>query len=274
MHNSSSWIKRLLSKPENSFMCAVDIPYIQDTFNHVGLEKTLPDYEAAVRVVLDDAPVSRSCKDDPDSQSSAELVYGLIHARYVMTPRGVAKILEKYMAGCFGQCPRENCKRSAVLPIGLDDVVGENTVRIYCPRCMDVYNPPPGAKGAAVDGAYFGTGLPHMVLMTRPEYIPLRPKGRHVAKLYGFQIHDSAYDLQRNAFTEYRRTLKQPPASTSTATARITSTNTSTKAGTSIAATTDAASTTTIIVSSNASDQNSRLVNMIKAYRRAPLLKR
>lgn len=150
-------------------------------------------------------------------------------------------------------------------------------MRIFCPRCMDVYTLPPGVKGAAVDGAYFGTGLPHMVLMTRPEFIPSRPRGRHVAKLYGFRIHDSAYDLQRNAFTEYRRSMQQPPSSTSTATTGITSTKTSTTVASSIVSTTDAASTTTsttTTVSSNASNQTSRLENMINAYRRAPLLKR
>lgn len=147
-------------------------------------------------------------------------------------------------------------------------------MRIFCPRCMDVYTPPPGVKGAAVDGAYFGTGLPHMVLMTRPEYIPSRPKGRHVAKLYGFRIHDSAYDLQRNAFNDNRRNMQQPPRSTSTATAGITSTNTSTAAASSNVSTTDTASTNTTTVSSNASNQTSRLVNMINAHRRAPLLKR
>ncbi|XP_003246765.1 casein kinase II subunit beta-like [Acyrthosiphon pisum] len=273
MHKSSTWIKRLLNKPENAFMCMVDMSYIQDKFNLVGLENTLPDYESALRVVLDDAPLSCAATNTA-SRSAAELVYGLVHARYVMTPRGVAKILEKYMAGCFGHCPRENCKRSAVLPIGLCDIVGENTVRIFCPRCMDVYIPPSGVKGAAVDGAYFGTGLPHMVLMTRPEYIPSRPRGRHVAKLYGFRIHDSAYDLQRNSFTEFRRSMQQPPSFTSTATAGITSTNTSTTAASSVVSTTDAASTTTTTVSSNASNQTSRLVHMINAYRRAPLLKR
>lgn len=140
---------------------------------------------------------------------------------------------------------------------------------------MDVYTLPPGVKGAAVDGAYFGTGLPHMVLMTRPEYIPSRPRGRHVAKLYGFRIHDSAYDLQRNAFTEYRRNVQQPPGSTSTANTSITSINTSTVAASSIVSTNDAASTSTTIASSNASNHSSsRLVDMIKAYRRAPLLKR
>ncbi|KAL5241910.1 hypothetical protein ACI65C_009320 [Semiaphis heraclei] len=269
MNNSSPWIRRLLDKPENAFMCAVDMSYIQDKSNLVGLEEMVPEYETAVRFIIqDEIPVS-SVAADFDSRSTTELVYGLVHARYVMTPRGVAKILEKYVAGCFGQCPRENCKRSPVLPIGLCDVVGQNTVRIFCPRCMDVYTLQPGVRAAAVDGAYFGTGLPHMVLMTRPEYIPSRPEGRYVAKLYGFRIHSSAYDLKRNA---YRQILKQPSGSTSKVTSKITSTNRSTTAGS--PATTNAAPDASTIVSSTASDRIPHMVDMIKTHRRAMLLKR
>lgn len=101
--------------------------------------------------------------------------------------------------------------------IGLSDEVGADTVRIYCPRCTEVYVPPAGTKGAAVDGAYFGTGLPHMVFMTRPEYTPLRFNDRYVAKLYGFRVHDSAYDLQRHEGNEQRRSVQQRAGSTSAA---------------------------------------------------------
>ncbi|XP_027847921.2 casein kinase II subunit beta-like [Aphis gossypii] len=212
--NLSPWMQQLLNKPENSFMCAVDSSYVLDKFNLVGLEEIMPDYQTAARVVLQ--PYSRVAADS-NAQSEAELFYGLVHARYVMTPRGIAKILEKYVAGCFGHCPRDKCKRFSVLPIGLSDEVGADTVRIYCPRCTEVYVPPAGTKGAAVDGAYFGTGLPHMVFMTRPEYTPLRLNDRYVAKLYGFRVHDSAYDLQRHEGNEQRRSVQQRAGSTSAA---------------------------------------------------------
>jgi len=68
--------------------------------------------------------------------------------------------------------------------------------------------------------------------------------------------------------------MQQPSDSTSTATARITSSNRSTTVSSPIVATTNAAPTTTNTVTSNASDQTSRLANMIKTYRRATLLKR
>lgn len=96
-------------------------------------------------------------------------------------------------------------------------MVGENSVRLYCPRCMDVYVPATGSKGATVDGAYFGTGLPHMVFMTRPEYRPSRPKGRYVAKIYGFRVHRTASELQRQEAIGYRRSLLSANAITASA---------------------------------------------------------
>lgn len=76
---------------------------------------------------------------------------------------------------------------------GLHNVAGRDTVKLYCPRCKDVYVPASGTRGATVDGAFFGTGFPHMAFMTRPEY---RPGGRYVAKLYGFRIYESEENRQ------------------------------------------------------------------------------
>lgn len=76
---------------------------------------------------------------------------------------------------------------------------GKSTVRLYCPRCTDVYIPPAGMIGSSMDGAYFGTSFPQMMLMTKPEHRPPRPEGRYVAKIHGFRLHKSATNLQRIA---------------------------------------------------------------------------
>lgn len=68
-------------------------------------------------------------------------------------------------------------------------------VRLYCPRCMDVYTPPAGTIGSSMDGAYFGTSFPQMMIMTLPENKPPRPEGRYVARIHGFRVHKSATDL-------------------------------------------------------------------------------
>ena len=46
-------------------------------------------------------------------------LYGLIHARFILSPKGLAMMREKFLMGGFGTCPRVLCKRQNVLPIGV-----------------------------------------------------------------------------------------------------------------------------------------------------------
>ncbi|KAH8873334.1 Casein kinase II subunit beta [Schistosoma japonicum] len=75
-------------------------------------------------------------------------------------------------------------------------------VKLYCPKCQDVYTP----KSACyhhTDGAYFGTGFPHMLFLVHPEYRPKRASKQYIARLYGFKIHPLAYQLQYQAAENY-----------------------------------------------------------------------
>lgn len=119
----SMWTSRWLAKPENAFMCAVDVSFFRDRFNLIGLDEIVDNYSAAVSTVLDGEDSAGPGASGLDrtaaaAAASAQMLYGLVHARFVMTPRGIAKMLEKYTAGCFGHCPRVNCARPPVLPVG------------------------------------------------------------------------------------------------------------------------------------------------------------
>lgn len=54
-------------------------------------------------------------------------------------------------------------------------------VKSYCPKCMDVYTPK-SSRHHHTDGAYFGTGFPHMLFMVHPEYRPKRPTNQFVPR--------------------------------------------------------------------------------------------
>lgn len=78
---------------------------------------------------------------------------------------------------------------SSTLLTGLSDIPGEAMVKLYCPKCMDVYTPK-SSRHHHTDGAYFGTGFPHMLFMVHPEYRPKRPANQFVPRLaLIFRLH-------------------------------------------------------------------------------------
>lgn len=102
-------------------------------------------------------------------ESSAELLYGLIHQRYICSRAGIQQMSEKYELSHFGNCPRTLCDHARTLPVGMSDIPGDDTVKLFCPSCLDVYVPP-NSRFQTVDGAFFGRTFGSLFLMTFPEY--------------------------------------------------------------------------------------------------------
>ena len=54
-------------------------------------------------------------------------------------------------------------------------------MKLYCPKCQDVYTPK-SSRHHHTDGAYFGTGFPHMLFMVHAEYRPKRPPNQFIPR--------------------------------------------------------------------------------------------
>ncbi len=191
-----SWPAWFCSIKGNEFFCEVEEDYIVDSFNLSGLASQVPLYDYALDVLTDGSHVLKhevlSAGEEAQVEQSAQVLYGLIHARYIITARGMARMLEKFKACDFGRCPRVMCHGQPCLPVGMSDIQRQSTVKLFCPRCEDVYYPRSGAHGN-VDGAYFGTTFPHLFLMTFPSLRPDRKKVKEMAEIYvpkvfGFKI--------------------------------------------------------------------------------------
>jgi casein kinase II subunit beta len=106
-------------------------------------------------------------------ERSANSLYGLIHARYIITGGGMQRMMEKFQNKEFGCCPRVYCKNQPCLPIGLADVPNQSGSNIFCPMCQQVYVPKSPTQNS-VDGAFFGTTFAHLFLLLNNQYIPKR----------------------------------------------------------------------------------------------------
>lgn len=209
------WFEWFQQQKGNEFFCEVEEQFILDRFNLTGLTTAVPHFNVAFDLITDAAVETQSDNNKNNSSSScitnlmdmdeevraeveksAKHLYGLIHARFVMTSKGLAKMAKKYKKGHFGRCPRALCYNQMTLPIGISDVPGVKPVKLYCPKCEDVYNPP-YRRHATVDGAYFGTSLPHLILQVFPNLVPAKTTDRYVPRIFGFKIHSIANEQRK-----------------------------------------------------------------------------
>lgn len=171
--SSLTWITWFCSLPGHEYFCEVAEEFIEDDFNLTGLSQLVPFYKEAMEMILDVEAEEEDHKipDVSIVESSAELLYGLIHQRFIITRQGLQQMYAKYDATHFGTCPRVYCTTQKLLPAGRSDLPGIDTVKLYCPSCVDMYLPP-SSRFQGVDGAFFGTTFPHLLFQTYPSALP------------------------------------------------------------------------------------------------------
>ncbi|XP_041447861.1 casein kinase II subunit beta'-like [Drosophila obscura] len=109
--DETSWINWFCKKPGNEFFVMVDEDFIHDKFNLMFLDMQKKNYSRALQVILDlkTGSASDGVLDSEAEVQEAEELYGLIHARFIVTDRGIELMYKKYVKGVFGKCPRVFC---------------------------------------------------------------------------------------------------------------------------------------------------------------------
>jgi len=192
---TSYWRDWFISSRGNEYFCEIDEDYLTDRFNLTGLNTDVQYYQYALDLVTD--VFDLDCDDEMREQieKSARHLYGLVHARYITTTRGLAKMLEKYKKGDFGKCPRVDCKSGHLLPTGMADIPNVQFVKLYCAKCEDLYNPK-SSRHSTIDGAYFGSSFQNILFQVYPALVPEKLIARYEPKIFGFRVHAAAA-LQR-----------------------------------------------------------------------------
>ena len=95
-NDDSTWIQWFCSLKGNEFFCEIDEEYIQDDFNLTGLRSLVPNYDYALDLILDSETEGLTEEQQDIVQTAAEFLYGLIHARFVLTSRGMIAMVFYY----------------------------------------------------------------------------------------------------------------------------------------------------------------------------------
>ncbi|KAK9379357.1 casein kinase II regulatory subunit-domain-containing protein [Kockiozyma suomiensis] len=161
-----TWISSFCSIRGHEYFAEVSEDFIEDDFNLTGLSSLVPYYGEALDMILDfetDPDDAARLPNIPVIEASADQLYGLIHARFLLTRQGLSIMAEKYNLTHFGVCPRYLCHSTHLLPIATSDLPGNDTVKLFCPNCADIYC---ANKENEVDGAYFGATFAGLFLKT------------------------------------------------------------------------------------------------------------
>ena len=140
-------------------------------------------------------------------------MYGLIHARFILTTHGLNRMHAKYKRGDFGVCPRMLCRNQKVVPMGTHAEVEQDTVKVFCPRCCETYttcrtvNSSLSPHALRLDGAYFGPTFPHLFFMTFDDEVreAARVQEAYTPRVYGFRVHSSSSSTLAGAMQQITR---------------------------------------------------------------------
>ena len=185
--SSQTWIEWFTSQPFGKYFVKIDPSYLNEEFNFYGLRQQVSHFNQALEIIRGPIPnLKKKCSSEQNE--AAMILYGLIHARYILTEAGLEKMHEKYLHHDFEKCPRVLCDGMQCLPYGSLNTCGQSNVKMFCPNCYDVYlisNP----ETVCIDGAFFGSTWVHSFLEKYSDIVPKVPAQQYVPRIFGFRLY-------------------------------------------------------------------------------------
>ncbi|KAK5634737.1 hypothetical protein RRF57_010451 [Xylaria bambusicola] len=181
---TSYWRDWFISSRGNEYFCEIDEDYLTDRFNLTGLNTEVQYYQYALDLITD--VFDLDCDDDMREtiEKSARHLYGLIHARYIVTTRGLAKM--PTLASVQGSSAGRIHYYQWAKPMRLIRNLSNSTV--FVARMYTI----PSLAHAAIDGAYFGTSFHNIMFQVYPALVPSKSAERYIPRVYGFKVHAAA----------------------------------------------------------------------------------
>ncbi|KAL8370954.1 hypothetical protein RB595_001014 [Gaeumannomyces hyphopodioides] len=98
---TSYWRDWFIGSKGNEYYCEIDEEYLTDRFNLTGLNTEVSYYQYALDLITD--VFDMDCDDEMREtiEKSARHLYGLVHARYIVTTRGLTKMVWQHPSPCF-----------------------------------------------------------------------------------------------------------------------------------------------------------------------------
>jgi len=192
----TAWIPWYCALKGHEPLVEIEEDFIRDNFNLYGLRGRFSYYDHALEMILSSAPDEEDMVDAEfmEIYRDATDLFAVIHSRYIISPRGMQIMREKYIAGVFGYCPRVLCDKQHVLPIGAHDELRLAPQRVFCPKCEQCYVP--RGKYKELDGAHFGPSFPQIFLQTYPSLVPVEAPRPFVPRIFGFKVHKQQSIIQ------------------------------------------------------------------------------
>jgi casein kinase II subunit beta len=213
------WVRQFLTSRPKDALLPVPKDFLSDGFNlaqlapiveRVGWEhaarsgnndlkvsgtSSYPIYRQALGLLLQDDE-SDTSTIDPSIQHAAEILYLLVHARFVSSPRGLDTMRRLVHNHIFGQCPRQSCGGMSLLPTGVSENVGQSSCQRYCPACGETW----AWWDSCTDGCAWGPSFCHLWGLTHGEGLvleaisrrPISPSTMPLARIFGFPLHTAA----------------------------------------------------------------------------------